>query len=651
MKANFIQWGLTLALATLLGACGGGNGSSTVAERQLPTSALGTPVDSFTPTTAKSAELNSDYTLGTNDPAPGYKVTLGSAGTEVAKLQSAVDIRSIGQAPQIGLGRKIAELDSATTFASRLQWTPGSDGSQRAAIRFVSSGAAGTRLVLDVSHIDARTKLRFYAQGASTATEVTGTQVIDALAANELSKAGASGNHLYFAPYVEGEDLTMQIELPAGVASSTLQINVPQLSHLFQSPTAAKLTLKINNSGSCEVDVACNSDWSSTGNSVARLLFSDASTGSSYLCTGTLLNDRASSATPYLLTANHCISTQTVASTLQTFWFYRASACGSGTLYSGNKTVSGGAALLYTDNSSDATFLRLNSSPPAGVTYSGWSPTLPSVGTSIGGVHHPAGDLQKVSLGTTTGYATCTRAAGAETFSCTYTTGSSSATTHVRVGWNSGVTEGGSSGSGLFITSGSSKYLVGQLSGGASTCSNPTANDVYGRFDIPYTASIYQWLDNSSTRAAVYRFYNPVKRVHFYTSSTSERDGLVNNAGVYGFNYEGIAFYAYNSTATSLNPVYRFYNTSSGGHFYTIKSSDASYINAFMSPPYSGEGIAWYSQTVSDGTSSAVYRFYNPNTNAHFYTISATDRDFLINNQSTYGFGYEGVSFYAWTTQ
>ena len=28
MKANFIQWGLTLALATLLGACGGGNGSS-----------------------------------------------------------------------------------------------------------------------------------------------------------------------------------------------------------------------------------------------------------------------------------------------------------------------------------------------------------------------------------------------------------------------------------------------------------------------------------------------------------------------------------------------------------------------------------------------------------------------------------------------
>jgi len=266
-------------------------------------------------------------------------------------------------------------------------------------------------------------------------------------------------------------------------------------------------------------------------------------------------------------------------------------------------------------------------------------------------VHHPAGDLQKVSLGTTTGYATCSRAAGSETFSCTYTTDSSSATTHVRVGWNSGVTEGGSSGSGLFITSGSSKYLVGQLSGGASTCSNPTSNDVYGRFDVPYTAAIYQWLDNSAPRSPVYRFYNPVKRVHFYTSSTAERDGLINNAGIYGFNYEGISFYAYNSTASSLSPVYRFYNTVSGGHFYTISSSDASYINSFMSPPFTAEGIAWYSQTASDGSSSAVYRFYNPTTNAHFYTISANDRDYLINNRSVYGFGYEGIAFYAWTTQ
>ncbi len=648
MKANLVRWGLALGLTALLGACGGGNGSSTVAERQLPTSAQNTPVDSFTPATAKSAEVNSDYTLGASDPAPGYKVTLGSAGTEVAKLQSTVDIRSIGQAPQIGLGRKIAELDSVTTFASRLQWTTGSDGSQRAAIRFVSSGAAGTRLVLDVRHIDAHTKLRFYAQGAATATEVTGTQVIDALAVNELSKAGASGNHLYFAPYVEGEDLTMQIELPAGVATSTLQINVPQLSHLFQSPTAAKLTLKINNSGSCEVDVACKSDWSSTGNSVARLLFSDASTGSSYLCSGTLLNDRASSATPYLLTANHCISTQTVASTLQTFWFYRASACGSGTLYSASKTVNGGAALLYTDNSSDATFLRLNSSPPSGVTYSGWSPSLPAAGTSIGGVHHPAGDLQKVSLGTTTGFATCSRAAGSETFSCSFTTGSSSSTTHVRVGWTSGVTEGGSSGSGLFITSGSSKYLVGQLSGGGSTCSNPTANDVYGRFDLAYTAGIYKWLDNAAaSRIPVYRFYNATSRVHFFTASTSDRDYVINNIPQYA--YEGIAFYSYAASATGLSPVYRYYNPTSNGHFYTASASDVIYIAANMTPPFVAEGIGWYSQTASDGVSAPVYRFYNTATNAHFYTISASDRAFINANLPTYR--DEGVAFYSWTSQ
>lgn len=650
MKANLVRWGLALSLATLLSACGGGNGSNgsnTVAERQLPSTALSTPVDSFTPTAAKSAELNSDYTLSAKDPAPSYKVSLGSAGTEVTKLQSAVDIRSIGQAPQIGLGRKIAELDSASTFASRLQWTTGPDGSQRAAIRFVASGAAGTRLVLDVSHIDARTKLRFYAQGASTATEVTGTQVIDALAVNALSKTGANGNHLYFAPYIEGEDLTMQVELPAGVATSSLQINVPQLSHLFQSPTAAKLTLKINNSGSCEVDVACNSDWSSTGNSVARLLFSDASTGNSYLCSGTLLNDRANSATPYLLTANHCISTQTVASTLQTFWFYRASACGSGTLYSGSKTQADGAALLYTSNSSDATFLRLNSSAPAGVTYSGWSPTLPTVGTSIGGVHHPAGDLQKVSLGATTGYATCSHAAGSDTFSCAYTTASTNSTTHIRVGWSSGVTEGGSSGSGLFITNGGSKYLVGMLSGGSSTCANPSGNDAYGRFDLAYTAGIYQWLDNASTsRVPVYRFYNTQTQAHFYTASASERDYVI--ASYPQFSYEGTSFYAYANSATGLSPVFRFYNASLGVHFYTINASERAYVDQSL-PAYRYEGVFWYAKTAADGSNSALYRFYNSTTGAHFYTMSSAERDYVISNLPK--FAYEGIAYYPWTTQ
>jgi len=65
-------------------------------------------------------------------------------------------------------------------------------------------------------------------------------------------------------------------------------------------------------------------------NAVARIIFTR--DGSSYACSGTLVADTdTASVVPYFLTANHCISTQTSASTMQSYWFYRSSACGSDT--------------------------------------------------------------------------------------------------------------------------------------------------------------------------------------------------------------------------------------------------------------------------------------------------------------------------------
>ena len=43
-----------------------------------------------------------------------------------------------------------------------------------------------------------------------------------------------------------------------------------------------------------------------------------------------------------------------------------------------------------------------------------------------------------------------------------------------------------------------------------------------------------------------------------------------------------------------------------------------------------------------------MYRFYNANSGAHFYTINAAERDFVI--QTYKDFQYEGPMYYAWTT-
>lgn len=56
------------------------------------------------------------------------------------------------------------------------------------------------------------------------------------------------------------------------------------------------------------------------------------------------------------------------------------------------------------------------------------------------------------------------------------------------VRWDAGITEPGSSGSGLLVGTAADPKLVGTLTGGASSCANPQGTDVYGRFASYFSA-------------------------------------------------------------------------------------------------------------------------------------------------------------------
>ena len=66
-------------------------------------------------------------------------------------------------------------------------------------------------------------------------------------------------------------------------------------------------------------------------------------------------------------------------------------------------------------------------------------------------------------------------------------------------------------------------------------------------------------------------------------------------------------------------------------------------------PAFTYEGPSWYAQTSPGGTATAMYRFFNTSNGAHFYTISAGERDFVIGTYPV--FKFEGPAYYAWTTQ
>ncbi|WP_289240873.1 hypothetical protein [Delftia sp.] len=97
--------------------------------------------------------------------------------------------------------------------------------------------------------------------------------------------------------------------------------------------------------------------------------------------------------------------------------------------------------------------------------------------------------------------------------------------------WDQGLTQPGSSGSGLFLNG----LLVGTLYGGDDqTCSRTGGNSIYGRFDLLFP-NVQKWLaadtgtggvdtGTGQARTAIYRFFNRQTGAHFYTASASERD-------------------------------------------------------------------------------------------------------------------------------
>jgi len=394
---------------------------------------------------------------------------------------------------QIGIARAVRDLQSEASTHSALQWEQLDDGTLVADLSVTSQGAAALRAGLRVTRLPDTATLRFTGPNDEKLFETTGRAVNEALGRN--ADAGEKGEDArsYWSPVIEGDTVVVEIELAAGTDPVDLSIAVPRVSHLVASAgTAFATPTTIGRSASCEVDAMCSSGWSNQMNAVAEMIFTSGS--GTYLCTGTLLADQdPSSAIPYFLTANHCVNSQSVATSLVTYWFYRSSACNSGTPGT-YQQLTGGATLLYNTSNSDTSFMRLNNIPPQGTFYAGYyTGTVPGAGASITALHQPAGDLLKISQGSIGGYISCTAPNSTGSFSCSDST--ASASTFYDVFFTSGITEGGSSGSGLFLGNG---YVIGQLYGGSSSCSGG-ADDAYGRFDVAFNAALKNWLLSSST--------------------------------------------------------------------------------------------------------------------------------------------------------
>lgn len=487
---------------------------------------------------------------------------------EQAKLSSESNDQATqpGIPLKIGFPRDILVLQSSTKTNTLYKWSK-IDGGLITAISVTSPDAVGVRLGILVKQIPNLAVLRFYAQGSDDFLQISGKEINELIAGNLEAGDTSEEARTYWSPVIDGQEITLEIELPPGVSTQDVDISIPRISHMFSSAlNAPKLEEKIGESASCNLDSRCySSTWRGESAATAKMIFVKA--GYAYLCTGTLLNDKDTSTwVPYFLSAAHCISTQTVASSLQTYWFYYSSSCNSDTLGPGNKAVTGGATLLYQSKNTDTSFMRLNSSPPSGVWLSGWAAAPLNVGVYAAGIHNPKGDLQKISFGNFNRYYNCTLPGSDGRISCN--SASIENANHLGVTWNLGLTEGGSSGSGFWVTDKDQHYLVGQLHAGSGSCTGSERQDVYGRFDVAFYDALYKWLDQAQPSPNVIEFYNNRLDHYFITANASEAAAIDNGSAGPGWSRTGNIF-----QSGGGSPVCRFYGSMSPGpnsHFYTV---------------------------------------------------------------------------------
>lgn len=131
----------------------------------------------------------------------------------------------------------------------------------------------------------------------------------------------------------------------------------------------------------------------------------------------------------------------------------------------------------------------------------------------------------------------------------------------------------------------------------------------------------------------MHRYYNASKGVHFYTDNTAAMQRFPD------YTYEKEAFKVFpksNAASyegdTNIVPVYRFYNPETGAHFYTANATQAERVKSNFSPPFIYEGIKFYVYSSESGLGTELRKFFNPSTGAHFFTAFEGEMNTLTND-------------------
>lgn len=306
---------------------------------------------------------------------------------------------------------------------------------------------------------------------------------------NKGDKENAGG---FLTGLVYGSDVILEYYQPKRVNDDPI-ISIDYVVHGYRYINyGAKL---FGDAESCEVNVNCDEgqDWQNEKKAVALIVVDR-----NRLCTGALVNMTDFGQEPYLLTANHCVSSDgdacgdAILNNYAFYWNYETPGCNNTHIEPAYLSTSG-ATLLANNDYSDFALLRLTEDPKYLPSYTpyylGWNRSTTNITAGVC-IHHPRGDVKKIS---------------------TVLNQPVSLISLWKVYWKNtehghGIVEGGSSGSPLFNHE---HKVIGQLKGSIPllSCDNPDEYSAYGKLNISWTGNnndsicrrLNHWLDPIGT--------------------------------------------------------------------------------------------------------------------------------------------------------
>lgn len=314
---------------------------------------------------------------------------------------------------------------------------------------------------------------------------------------NQLGPFTPSDNEAHaqlWTPVLDGDEMVIEVQVPVAKRSE-LQLHLQSVNHDFMGFSQML-------SGSCNLDVVCGgADGWAIVDRYRDIIQSVGvyGLGGETFCTGFLINNARNDCAPFFMTADHCGVRTGNAASLVVYWNFENSTCRQPNTTSSGQPGNGqlndfnsGAIVRARFGTSDFTLTELDDpvSETADAFYAGWNISDQAPQDSVICIHHPSTDEKRISfeynptfIGGTSG------------------TANPSGNFIVVPDWDTGTTEGGSSGAPLFNRK---KQVVGQLQGGAAACGND-AFDAFGWFHRSWTGggtatnSLRFWLDPDNT--------------------------------------------------------------------------------------------------------------------------------------------------------